>query len=263
MSRFKKRIVIKVGSNVLTNSNNKIVRTVLDNIVRQIAYLYEHDIIAVLVSSGAAIAGKEVLGEIDEKDSNTRRQIFCSVGQPRLMTHYYQMFNKYGLNCAQVLATKNDFSVGEQRENTVNCYEGLFNQGIIPVANEDDTISLSMTTFTDNDELASLIAFLVDADMMILLTDMDGLFDGHPEEEDSTLVQQVSVNQNVEKFIQASTKKEGEGRGGMESKVKVAKDAARKNIPTVIANGKKENTIIDLVINNESVGTEFVKRRKK
>lgn len=257
MRKFKKRVVVKVGSNVLTNSNNRIVEPILQNVVRQIAYLYEHDIITILVTSGAAIAGKEILGEIRQQNKSVRRQVYSSVGQPRLMRHYYSMFHQYGLCSAQVLATKNDFSEGEHRENMINCYEGLLQEGIIPIANEDDAVSLSMSMFTDNDELASLVASLVKADMMILLTDIDGLYTGHPGDKESELLEEVAVNEDVEQYIQASTKKEGEGRGGMQSKVRIAKQTARRNIPTIIANGKNENTIIDIVINNAGVGTEF------
>jgi len=254
---FKKIVVVKVGSNVLTNSNNRIVEPILNNIVRQIAYLYDRGILTVLVTSGAAIAGKEVLGEIDETDKSIRRQVFSSVGQPRLMRHYYSIFHKYGLYCAQVLATKNDFSEGKHKENMINCYSGLINQGIIPIANEDDAVSLSMSMFTDNDELASLVATLVKADMMVLLTDIDGLYTGNPENDNSQLINEVPLDFNVDQYIQESKKKEGEGRGGMKSKVKVAKKTAKKNIPTFIANGKHDNTIIDIVIKNENVGTKF------
>ena len=112
MSDFKKRIVVKVGTNVMTNKNNRIVGPILKNLVRQIAYLYERDIITILVSSGSAIAGKEVLGDCDAKDATTRRQIFSSVGQPRMMRHYYSMFHDFGMRCAQILATKRDFAPG-------------------------------------------------------------------------------------------------------------------------------------------------------
>lgn len=257
MQRFEKIVVIKVGSNVLTNSNNRIVEPLLNNIVRQIAYLYERNILSVLVTSGAAIAGKEVLGEISETDKNIRRQVYSSVGQPRLMRHYYSLFHKYGLYCAQVLATKNDFSEGKHKDNMINCYTGLIREGIVPIANEDDAVSLSMSMFTDNDELASLVATLVNADMMILLTDIDGLYTGNPEDEESELIEEVPVDFNVESFIQESKKKEGEGRGGMKSKVKVAKKTAKNNIPTFIANGKHDNTIIDIVIKEQNIGTKF------
>lgn len=253
----KKRIVVKVGTNVMTNLNNRIVGPILKNLIRQIAYLYERGIITVLVSSGSAIAGKEVLGTCSAEDKTTRRQIYSSVGQPRMMRHYYTMFHDFGMRCAQVLATKRDFAPGKYRENMINCYEGLLQEGIIPIANEDDTVSLSMSMFSDNDELASLVAELIGADMMIMLTDIDGLYTGHPNDENSELLHQVSVDENVEKYVQESEKAEGEGRGGMESKLKIAKLTAAKGIPTFIANGKEENIIID-ILNGKRKGTEFI-----
>lgn len=253
-----KRIVVKVGTNVMTNLNNRIVGPILKNLVRQIAYLYERGIITILVSSGSAIAGKEVLGTCLATDATTRRQIYSSVGQPRLMRHYYTMFHDFGMRCAQVLATKRDFALGQYRDNMINCYEGLLREGIVPIANEDDAVSLSNSMFTDNDELASLVAELVNAEKLILLTDTDGLYTGHPEHEDSNLIHQVQVGDSVEKYVQESTKAEGEGRGGMKSKLKIAKLTARKNIPTYIANGKEEDVIID-IMNGKKIGTEFIK----
>jgi len=253
---FKKRIVVKVGTNVMTNRNNRIVGPILKNLVRQIAYLYERDIITILVSSGSAIAGREVLGKSNEENPSVRRQIYSSVGQPRMMRHYYTMFHDYGMRCAQVLATKRDFSPGKYRQNMINCYEGLLKEGIIPIANEDDAVSLSMSMFTDNDELASLVADLVNADTMIMLTDIDGLYTGHPEHDSSKLLNEVKVHENVEKYVQESEKGEGEGRGGMESKLRIAKETACKNIPTYIANGKEENIILD-ILNGKKVGTKF------
>lgn len=256
MKTHTKRIVVKVGTNVMTNRNNRIVGPILKNLVRQIAYLYERDIITVLVSSGSAIAGKEVLGDCSAKDKTTRRQIFSAVGQPRMMRHYYSMFHDFGMRCAQVLATKRDFAEGEYRDNMINCYEGLLEEGIIPIANEDDAVSLSMSMFTDNDELASLVAELVDADMLIMLTDIDGLYTGHPDDDGSKLLHKVGVEQNVDEYVQESKKGEGEGRGGMKSKIKVAQSTARKQIPTYIANGKEEDIIIDIVKGKE-VGTKI------
>ncbi|MDN3667897.1 glutamate 5-kinase [Echinicola jeungdonensis] len=252
-----KRIVIKVGTNVMTNKDNRIVNTVLRKLVDQIATLYERDIMSVLVSSGSVIAGKEVLSNgVDIEDKIIRRQVFSAVGQPRMMRHYYNIFQDYGMRCAQVLATKRDFDPGKHRENMINCYEGLLSEGIIPIANEDDAVSLSMSTFTDNDELASLVAELINADMLILLTDTEGLYTGHPDDEDSEMIKHVTADQKVEHFITESGKGEAEGRGGMKSKLGVAKDAARKNISTFIANGKRENVIVDIVDGIE-VGTRI------
>jgi glutamate 5-kinase len=252
-----KRIVVKVGTNVMTNRDNRIVGPILKRLVDQIAILYERDIMTILVSSGSVIAGMEVMNS-DIQDPATRRQVFSAVGQPRMMRHYYSIFHDYGMRCAQVLATKRDFSPGRHRENMINCYEGLLSQGVIPIANEDDAVSLSMSMFSDNDELASLVAELLNADMLILLTDTDGLYTGHPDDEDSRLISNVTTSQNVEKYIQKSNKGEAEGRGGMESKLGVAKATASKAIPTFIANGKKENVIIDLVDGKE-IGTRITK----
>lgn len=245
------RIVVKVGTNVLTNKDNRILGPVLKELVRQISVLYERDIMVVLVSSGAAIAGKEILGDTEIKDASVRRQVYSSVGQPRMMRHYYSIFHDFGMRCGQVLATKRDFDPGKHRENMINCYEGLLGEGIIPIANEDDAVSLTMSMFSDNDELASLVAELLDADRLIILSDTDG----YPNDKNSRKLNQVKVNQNAEQYVKASNKKEGEGRGGM--KLKVAKGTARKNIPTYIANGKRENVIVDIVDNKE-VRTKFI-----
>nr|WP_038530749.1 glutamate 5-kinase [Formosa agariphila] len=253
--KYKQRIVIKVGTNVMTNRDNRIVRPVLDRLVKQIAELYERDIITVLVSSGSVIAGMEVLGHSDIKDKASRRQVYSAIGQPRMMRLYYNIFHDYGMKCAQVLPTKNDFDPGEHRRNMQNCYENLLSEGVIPIANEDDTVSLSHAMFSDNDELACLIAEMIDADKLIILTDIDGLYDGHPDAEDSSLVEEVGINENVNHFINDGLKGEAEGRGGMLSKLNYAKQSARKNIPTIIANGKSENTIID-IIDGKAVGTK-------
>ena len=138
----KKRVVIKVGTNVLTNKDNRIVRPIIHDIVRQISELYEQDILSVLISSGSVIAGKEVLGSCDITDKAIRRQVFSSVGQPRMMRSYYETFHDHGMRCAQVLATKRDFNPGVWRENMINCYEGLLAEGIIPIANEPVTNAL-------------------------------------------------------------------------------------------------------------------------
>ncbi|MGO1584762.1 glutamate 5-kinase [Mesonia sp.] len=253
----KKRVVVKVGTNVMTNKDNRILGPILKELVRQISVLYEEDIMVVLVSSGSAIAGKEVLGECDIKDPSSRRQVYSAVGQPRMMRHYYSIFHDYGMRCAQVLATKRDFDPGAYRENMINCYEGLLSQGVIPIANEDDAVSLTMSMFSDNDELASLVAQLVNADKLIILSDTDGLYTGHPDDDDSEKLEQVKTDDNVEKYVQASEKGEGEGRGGMESKLKIAKYTASKGIPTYIANGKRPNVIVDIV-EGKDVGTEFI-----
>ena len=197
---YEKRIVVKVGTNVMTNRDNRIVRPVLNNLVRQIAALYENNIMTVLISSGSVIAGMEVLGESHIQDKTIRRQVYSAIGQPRMMRLYYNIFRDYGMKCAQVLATKRDFNPGIHRENMINCYEGLMSEGVIPVANEDDAVSVTRSMFSDNDELASLVAELIRADMLIILTDIDGLYTGHPDAEETTVIRNVKIHQNVEKY---------------------------------------------------------------
>tara|TARA_R110002020_G_scaffold22664_2_gene76349 strand:- start:170 stop:958 length:789 start_codon:yes stop_codon:yes gene_type:complete len=258
---YKQKIVIKVGTNVMTNKDNRIVRPVLRNLVQQIAELYERDILTVLVSSGSVIAGREVLGTSSIENDTQRRQVYSAIGQPRMMRLYYNIFHDYGMKCAQVLPTKRDFTPGVHRQNMINCVEGLLSEGVIPIANEDDAVSVTMSMFSDNDELASLIAQLIDADKLIILTDIDGLYTGNPNEESSDLIAHVNPEENLEEFIQDNTKKAGEGRGGMGSKLDYAQQAAAKNIPTFIANGKKDRTIID-IIEGKNVGTKVTLEEK-
>ncbi|GAL61203.1 glutamate 5-kinase [Algibacter lectus] len=239
----------------MTNKDNRIVRPVLRRLVKQIAELYERDIMTILVSSGSAIAGKEVLGKSKIKDKTVRRQVYSSIGQPRMMRLYYDIFHDYGMKCAQVLPTKRDFSPGVHRQNMINCCEGLLSEGVIPIANEDDAVSVTMSMFSDNDELASLIAQLINADKLIILTDIDGLYTGHPEAESSDLIKNVDPGDDLNKYIQDNNKGEGEGRGGMGSKLDYAQQTAANNIPTFIANGKSDNTIID-IIDGKAVGTK-------
>lgn len=253
---YKQRVVIKVGTNVMTNKDNRIVKPVLDHLVQQIAELYERNIMSVLVSSGSVIAGMEVMGESKITDKATRRQVYSAIGQPRMMRHYYNIFQDYGMKCAQVLATKRDFNPGNHRDNMINCYEGLLAEGVVPIANEDDAVTLTNSMFSDNDELASLVAELTKADKLIILTDTDGLYTGHPDDKDTELIKNVSVDQNVEQYIKSIEKGEAEGRGGMGSKLQIAKQTASKNIPTYIANGKRNRVILD-IIEGKSVGTKI------
>lgn len=251
----KKIVVVKVGTNVMTNKDKRIVRPVLRRLVAQIAELYERDILTVLVSSGSVIAGREVIGKSNIKDKTQRRQVHSAVGQPRMMRLYYNIFHDFGMKCAQVLPTKRDFNPGEHRENMVSCYEGLLSEGITPIVNEDDATSLTMSMFSDNDELACLVAQLLKADKLIILTDTDGLYTGNPDLESSKLIKEVGIDQNVEKYVVNNKKGEAEGRGGMGSKMAYAQQAAAHNIPTYIVNGKQDNIILNIV-DGEAVGTK-------
>jgi len=252
---YKELVVIKVGTNVMTNKDNRIVRPVLSGLVKQIAELYQRDIMTLLVSSGSVIAGKEIMGKSRIKDKTQRRQVYSAIGQPRMMRHYYNIFSDYGMICAQVLPTKRDFNPGLHRDNMISCLEGLLSEGVVPIANEDDAVSVAMSMFSDNDELATLLAQLMNADKLIMMTDIDGLYNGHPDRENTQLIKKVSPQEDLERFIEEGNKAEGEGRGGMGSKLNYAQIAAADNIPTYIVNGKKENIILDTMA-GKCVGTE-------
>ena len=239
----------------MANRDNRIMQSALNNLVDQIAELYEDNIMTVLVSSGSVNAGREILGDSKIEDKSQRRQVYSAIGQPRLMRHYYTLFQNYGMRCAQVLATKRDFNPGEHRTNMINCYEGLISEGVIPIANEDDAVSVSHSMFSDNDELASLIAELIHADMLIILTDIDGFYTGHPAKEGSRLIRELKVDQEVEQYVTTIDKGETSGRGGMKSKLKVAKQTAAKHITTYIANGRRDRVILDIIAGKD-VGTK-------
>ena len=249
-----KKIVIKIGSNVLTKENGQLDTSVIAGIVEQIATLKKEGNIVILVSSGAVAAGKSIYKLKNVEDLTTRRQIYSSIGQVKLMNLYYELFSMHEIICSQVLATKEDFMGGEHYRNMKNCFNGLLLDSIIPIVNENDVVSLGELMFTDNDELAGLTSFLIDADQLIILSNVNGLYDGNPADVKSKLIPVIRLKEDFRDKVMSS--KSSAGRGGMESKYDIAKKAALKGIPTTIANGKTANVILDIAVNKE-VGTTF------
>lgn len=249
-----KKIVVKIGSNVLTKENGQLDTSVIAGIVEQIATLKKEGNIVILVSSGAVAAGKSIYKLKNIEDLTTRRQIYSSIGQVKLMNLYYELFSMHGIICSQVLATKEDFMGGEHYRNMKNCFNGLLLDSIIPIVNENDVVSLGELMFTDNDELAGLTSFLIDADQLIILSNVNGMYDGDPADEKSKIISEIRLKDDFRDKVMSS--KSSAGRGGMESKYDIGKKAALKGIPTTIANGKTENVILDIAANKE-VGTTF------
>ena len=249
------RVLVKIGTNVISNRANRILRPVLRNLVRQLEELFERGISPVVVSSGSIISGMELLGpHIAAANETQRRQIYSATGQPRLMRLYADLFEEYGMTCAQVLPTKDDFAPGAKRDNMVQCLEGLLAAGVVPVVNEDDATSVTRSMFHDNDELAALMAELLRVDRLIILTDAEGVFDGHPGRAGTRLIREVSAKADLSHYIEESGKAAGEGRGGMGSKLQFAQRAARLGIPAHIVRGRAENAILD-VVEGRAVGT--------
>lgn len=251
-----KRIVVKVGTNVLTKEGGILDKPIFRQIVVQLVRLIEDGWKPILVSSGAVGAGISIIGKCDIEDEAIRRQVLSSVGQASLMKRYYELFHEYDIVCSQVLATKDDFSAGDHYQNMINCFEGLLSQGIVPIVNENDVVALTELMFTDNDELAGLTAQMIGADRLIILSNVDGLFSGKPGEAGSELIGTVSYKDELFKEY-ISTEKSGMGKGGMLSKFQIARTAASQGIETCIANGKRENVILD-VVNGANIGTRFL-----
>lgn len=171
-----RRIVIKVGSNVLTRDDGRPDTTRISALVDQVARLHRAGTEVILVSSGAVASGRSILGQRAGKlDSVSARQLFSAVGQVKLLNRYYDLFNEYGIVCGQVLTTKESLSTRRQYLNQRNCMETMLANGVLPIVNENDTISVTELMFTDNDELSGLVAAMMNAEALIILSNIDGI----------------------------------------------------------------------------------------
>ena len=250
------RIVIKVGSNVLTRDNGKLDVTRVSAIVDQVAWLkgQGHDV--VLVSSGAVACGRRELKVDHDLDSVEQRQLFSALGQVKLIGLYYDLFREHNLHVGQVLTMKENFEQGEQYDNQKACMTVMLENGVVPIVNANDTVCVTELMFTDNDELSGLIAMMLHADMLVLLSNIDGIYTGNPCDPQSTLVRKVEASTDLSQYIQAS--KSSLGRGGMVSKYSTARRVQHSGIKVIIANGKRDDILIDLIVRPEDTRhTEF------
>ena len=252
-----KRIVVKIGSNALTRSDGRLDVTRMSALVDQIAWLRQHDCEVILVSSGAVACGRRELDAVDhELDSVEQRQLFSALGQAKLIGLYYDLFREYHIHVGQVLTMKENFRPGEQYENQQACMRVMLENNVIPIVNENDTVSVTELMFTDNDELSGLIAQMMQADTLILLSNIDGIYTGNPTDPQSQLIKEVAPGTDLSQYIQ--TEKSSAGRGGMQSKYATASKIQQAGIRVIIANGKRENVLIDLTEHPETTPhTEF------
>ena len=241
----KHRIVIKIGSNVLTRKDGKLDVTRVSSLVDQIANLRSHGFEVILVSSGAVACGRRELTVEHSLDSVEQRQLFSAVGQVKLVGLYYDLFREFGIHVGQVLTMKENFEPGEQYQNQQACMKVMLENDVLPIVNENDTVSVTELMFTDNDELSGLIAQMMEADTLILLSNIDGIYDGHPDNPQSRLIKEVLPGTDLSDYIQ--TEKSSAGRGGMQSKYATAVRVQQAGIRVIIANGKRENILIDLI----------------
>ena len=254
---MKQRIVVKVGSNVLTRQDGKLDVTRMSALVDQIAWLRQHDYEVILVSSGAMASGRGELKVDHDMDSVEQRQLFSALGQAKLIGLYYDLFREYHMHVGQVLTMKENFEPGEQYENQRACMTVMLEHDVLPIVNENDTVSVTELMFTDNDELSGLIARMMDADTLILLSNIDGIYTGQPDDPASQLIRNVDPGTDLSKYIQ--TEKSAFGRGGMHSKYHTASNVQCAGIHVIIANGTRDDILIDLMERpEETPHTEFL-----
>lgn len=241
------RVTVKVGSNVLTRTDGTLDVTRMSALVDQIATLHKLGIQVILVSSGAVACGRSALKGLNSQplDDVSQRQLFSAVGQAKLINKYYEFFNEHGITCGQVLTTKESLSTEMQRQNQKNCMETMLAHGVIPIVNENDTVSITELMFTDNDELSGLMSTMMGAHLLVLLSNIDGIYTGAPSDPNSELIRVISANTDVSQYIQSS--KSSAGRGGMISKHQTARQVAAGGIEVIIANGKRDGILLDLI----------------
>jgi glutamate 5-kinase len=253
-----KRIIVKVGTSTLTASGEKLNLARMVDLVRQIASLHSAGHQMVVVSSGGIAAGREAMAYPELAHFLPAKQMMAAVGQPRLMAIYTQLFNLYQQQIAQVLLTRDDLADRRRYLNARNTLEALLSYGIIPIINENDTTATEEIRFGDNDNLSALVANLLEANLLLLLTDQDGLFTADPRQDPQAALIRKIDGDDIPPEIMAAARDSGIslGTGGMASKLQAADLARRSGTAVIIANGATDQ-IITRVISGESLGTTF------
>lgn len=248
------RVLVKTGTNSLTDDESHLDRVKLDKIVADVMDLRERGVDVVLVSSGAVGAGTGVVGRTPE--SVEQRQALSTVGQSHLMRHYTQSFDRFDQTVAQILLTRTDFHTTERFENFQATIETLLEWGVVPIINENDAVATDELQIGDNDMISAAIATGIDIELLVTLTDVSGLYTGNPKHDaDAELVETVGENyDDIRQIIDETGAVEF---GGIDTKVEAARDASEHGIPAIIA-GSAETDVLDRVATADPVGTIFV-----
>ena len=249
-----KRLVIKIGTTSLTNKNGSMDLRKIQRLSWVLSDLRGKGYELILVSSGAIAVGAERLNLPERPRDIKGKQAASSVGQAILMQIYENFFNQYNQIVSQILITKDELDAGERIENARNTFFTLFDWGVIPIVNENDTISTEELGFSDNDTLSAYVARLAEADLLVLLSDIDGLYDKDPNiNPDATLISQVN---SVDSFVEsiAGDSASTLGTGGMSTKISAAKYVGAAGIPTIIATGGDPELIFD-ILDGKPIGT--------
>ncbi len=256
------RITIKVGSNVITQKDGSLNQGRILRVVEDVAVLYKQGVEVVLISSGAVAAGRGELTPSKKTNIIGARQVWAAIGQVKLMSSYQFLFGKYGIQAGQLLATKDSFRDRRNYLNMKNCISAMLENHVLPIVNENDTISINELMFTDNDELSGLISSMMDCQSLIILTNVDGIYSGVPGDKGARLITRIETDSEaLDKYI--SPVKSGFGRGGMISKYSIARKIAREGIDVYIANGTRDSIITDIIRRKDIPFTHFVAVDKK
>ena len=252
-----KRVVIKIGSQVLTDANGALDFEVFRQICDDIAILREKGLQALVVSSGAVAAGRSELGITEKPATIPQKQAAAAIGQTRLMQAYGNGLAPHGLKAAQLLLTSEDLGSRQRFLNARATLDTLLGFGIIPIINENDTVVVDEIKFGDNDNLSALVTNVGEAQLLLILTDVQGLFSADPRENpDARLITLVKgITREVERA--ASGSRSSVGTGGMSTKVAAAKKAGKNGVPTIMAQGKQKG-VIAAALRGEEVGTLFL-----
>ena len=255
-----KRVVVKVGSSVIATYRMKPKIAHLRSLVAQICAIQKENVEVVLVSSGAIVLG---MGELNQKTRSkelAQIQATAAVGQTVLMNTYNGLFKKNKIRCAQVLLTWDDFDNRERFNNACNTFAALLEMGIVPIVNENDTISTEEIKFGDNDRLSAMVASMIQADLLLILSDVEGLYDLNSAEK--KVFEEITEITEAIKAIAGGTTKKQISKGGMTAKLDAIKIVSKANIPCVIAHGESENVLLR-VLKGERIGTFFAEREEK
>ena len=256
-----KRVVIKIGSGVISNSAGLETDRVAA-ISEEVCRLLDRGLEIVLVSSGAVAAGKGQLGIVGRPQTIPQKQAAAAIGQTRIIREYRETFQSRNYNVAQVLLTRDDLSNRRRYLNARNTVMTLLEYGVTPIVNENDTVVVEEIRFGDNDNLSALVTSLVEADLLIILSDVDGLYDQDPS--DNPQAQLIPIVERVTPAIEAmgGSSRGPLGTGGMSTKLKAAKRAGLSGVGTLIVNGRSAE-ILSRIFAGEEVGTYFLPAQSK
>lgn len=254
-----KKIAIKIGSSTITSDDGTIDRGFIENLATQIKELMQQGKRIILISSGARIAGVSTIGKWSRKEDINYKQALCAIGQVELMDAYRRIFNAHGIHIAQILLTREDLETKSRTLNIRNTLFTLLDEGVLPIINENDTVCTDEIKIGDNDVLAAKTTALWGGDLLILLTDISGIYDKNPStNKDAKLIEVVTDPYELEKTIDIG-EKSSFGTGGIATKIEAAKIVTPYGTSLIVARGKEEDILIKLG-DGRTTGTLFTSK---